>query len=344
MKRIVLTLFWLMTIASVMGQNSSVIVRVERGKVVRIQQSDCRSPKPPRCQPKPKSCETPTPPRVNPDCFPRNQQPKPCPDAPSQPRATEVEQFPDPTPGPVVVPDWNPRQAEQPAQPAPPIEPTPQIVVPDPDPVSPRRNDPLWFPSGNPRMRPPKSSPKEVFTQRIHLQFGFDVLGTYQTAMSNGILMKHSSFISGWNWNFFAGYRLNRRGRKRGNIVGLWYNRGGYGDNAVNRMVNPDPVINVISESSSYREWQAGIMLREWLRLSMGTGFIEVESPYAFPGRIDYQVFTAGASFKISKRFKLNPSASFMFGSDISGYVFRPSIGLAYRMDFWKRKIAVPKV
>lgn len=139
----------------------------------------------------------------------------------------------------------------------------------------------------------------------------------------------------GGQLNGMIGLRFDRD-RRRANVIGVWGTLGLPSAQSLERQLNilgrsdattDDPVDN------RYREVEAGILLRERLRLSAGRGEQYLTAADGTETLLNYYTGTAGLNLRLGRSLSWNSAATIALGGDYGDPVWRASTGLMYYFD-----------
>ncbi|MCB0851433.1 MAG: hypothetical protein KDD63_04260 [Bacteroidetes bacterium] len=142
--------------------------------------------------------------------------------------------------------------------------------------------------------------------------------------------------LSGQAQGFF-GIRFDVENRRRPNVVGVWGTYGFQTPQSVNSIFRSQELDFVLSENPTIleiREWEAGLLLRNWFRLSGGMGTLNFVDSKEELQSLNYYTATAGLGIKLGKSLKWVTNGTVMLGRDFENFTFRPSTGLVLNFDF----------
>ena len=135
----------------------------------------------------------------------------------------------------------------------------------------------------------------------------------------------------------FVGIRFDVENRKRPNVLGVWGTYGFQTPQSVNRIFQSQQLDYVLAEDPStleIRELEAGLLLRNWFRVSGGVGELSFTDLNNEIRTLQYYTATAGIGIKVGKSLKWVTNGTVMLGKDFENFTFRPSTGLVFNFDF----------
>ncbi len=150
-----------------------------------------------------------------------------------------------------------------------------------------------------------------------------DVLSLSNTNLSN----LYNNQLS-YQLNTMFGFNIGRA--KKNTTLGLFGNYGKY--NPYNTTVFSN---QLFSSKHPFIELEAGILIKEFLRLSGGIGYASVNSIDL--SALDYNTITAGFSFG-PKWMKLDIINTLVIPKNNQKVIYRPSLGLSFVLNFIKKK------
>lgn len=169
---------------------------------------------------------------------------------------------------------------------------------------------------------------------RLHIQLGG--AAHYSQGLLGESGSTYSPEFTGWQGQGFAGIRLEPGRRKRSNVLGAWGTIGFLPDAALTNLLTLQGLpadVNPGSAGHEFREWEVGVLFREWFRVSAGRGFQRYIDLNRMEQEVAYYTATAGLSINITRALKWNTTATLLFGDDFGQTTFRPATGLAFRFN-----------
>ena len=147
-----------------------------------------------------------------------------------------------------------------------------------------------------------------------------------------------NSSLVNWNGTAFLGLRLDQRGRRKANVLGVWGNMGFHTTDAVRRLVQTQGISTEVQAggSNTFTEWEAGILFREWFRVSGGIGNQNFVDGAGRSQELSYYTATTSAHIPMGRSIALTVGNSFLFGRDFQEFSVRPSLGLTFRFNFFQ--------
>ncbi len=138
------------------------------------------------------------------------------------------------------------------------------------------------------------------------------------------------------NWQVFGflGYRFNG-GNRTPHAVGVF---GTYGQltpqavtevNALQGLVEELPAVGTTPD---FRELEAGVLVRNWLRVSGGVGEQRFVNEAGSTVRQQYYSATTGFHLRMSQNLVAYANVTTRFGLDFAEFSFRPNAGLALQL------------
>lgn len=169
----------------------------------------------------------------------------------------------------------------------------------------------------------------------LHLQLGgaatyaYGTVGEFQQDFDENLV---NGEVSG-----FLGIRMQPRQRRRSNVFGVW-GRGGLNNlPALSSLIELQGIKTTIDPNTEYhefREWEAGVLFKEWFRVSAGQGTQQYIDLTGQERDLNYYLATTGFSFNILPSVKWNTNVTALFGKDFQEISIRPSTGLSFRFNF----------
>ncbi|MEM9986941.1 MAG: hypothetical protein AAF804_17745 [Bacteroidota bacterium] len=135
-----------------------------------------------------------------------------------------------------------------------------------------------------------------------------------------------------------VGLRVDRRDRRRANVLGVWGSIGLPSETGLNRQLSllglnesttADPVEN------QFREIEGGFLLRERLRISAGKGQQFLTQVDGTETILDYYTGTAGLNLRLGRSLSWNSAATIALGGDYEAPIWRLSTGLAFWFNWF---------
>jgi hypothetical protein len=198
-------------------------------------------------------------------------------------------------------------------------------------------------PDRRPDRRPQRSSRQPQ--NRLMLAVGAGPNYTLDPDPNASSLPKGEEGSSAFEWNrdlmrpqgnVFIGYRFDQRDHKRANVIGVWGNAGLHSDLTLGRIMAKQQQLDQLSQTSElqpFTEWEAGLLLREWFRLSGGQGSQQVVNLNGEAQNIRYNIATLGFHIPLGRTLSWNTTASLLFGQDFHTFTFRPATGIGLRFN-----------
>lgn len=148
--------------------------------------------------------------------------------------------------------------------------------------------------------------------------------------------------LTDWQGNGFIGYRFDvtgRRKRQKGNLVGVWASIGLHDQAALSSLFQSQGRFDVVSANSvnEFREWEAGFMFKEWVRISAGRGYQNYTNAGGENITLNYYTTTAGLALHFTRALDLTLNGTVLYGQDFQQLSFRPSVGVNFTFDFLRR-------
>ncbi|RMG70938.1 MAG: hypothetical protein D6722_07795 [Bacteroidetes bacterium] len=171
---------------------------------------------------------------------------------------------------------------------------------------------------------------------RLHIQLGGAAHYSHGLLSESAANATYSPEFTGWQGTGFAGIRLEPGRRKRSNVIGAWGTMGFLPDAALSNLLLLQGLPDDVDPGSSgheFREWEVGILFKEWFRISAGRGWQRYTDLSLDEQELAYYTATAGVSLNITRSIKWNTTATLLFGDDFAEYAFRPATGLAFRFN-----------
>lgn len=171
--------------------------------------------------------------------------------------------------------------------------------------------------------------------ERFHVQIGAAAHYS-QGLLSEAGSSAYAPSFTGWQGQGFVGLRLEAERRKRSNVLGVWGTLGFLPEGRLNSLLTLQGLpadVNPGSSGHEFREWEVGILFREWFRVSAGRGTQSYTDLNLDAREVDYYTATAGLSLKLTRSIKWNTTATVLFGDEFGQYTFRPATGLAFRFN-----------
>jgi len=165
---------------------------------------------------------------------------------------------------------------------------------------------------------------------RIHTEIGGS--GQYVVARTTEAPQPFDADFLGGQIDGMIGLRFDARGRRRGNVLGVWGRYGLPSQEGLNRqlgLIGIDELAGEDPVENRFQEWEVGLMLRERIRFSAGRGeqFYMTEAGDA--GSLNYYVGTVGLNLRLSPSISWNTTATLMTGGDYDVRTWRAATGLS---------------
>lgn len=140
----------------------------------------------------------------------------------------------------------------------------------------------------------------------------------------------------GWVATAAVQYRFDLNERDRGSALGVFGRLGGYPDAAINRLSRHQNWPRTTGSAPHlFTELEGGLLIREWLRLSYGTGTQHYSSE-ADAAKQHYHVATIGGSARIARHIELALNTIGRFGRSYEAPSLAADLSLVFRFGVGK--------
>jgi hypothetical protein len=174
--------------------------------------------------------------------------------------------------------------------------------------------------------------------ERLHLQIGGAGSYLYDSNNETGFnpVPERTNFMG----EAMLGIRFDqKRNGRKANVLGAWGTAGYSSPQTVELMLREQGdarQVDLTASPGTFYEMEAGLLLKEWIRISGGVGNQQFVDLSGAEQSFDYYKVTTGISLRLSRSIKWNTNAAFIFTEGMSNYSFRPSTGLSFRFNFLK--------
>lgn len=160
--------------------------------------------------------------------------------------------------------------------------------------------------------------------------------GHYYLGALNNLSLNNRAQRTGWAANAALNYRFDINSLDRGSAIGVFARLGGYKNDGFNILAEDHGWAETSGSAPHlFTELEGGLLIREWLRLSYGTG-TQYNTRLATANAQHYHVATVGFSGRIAKPVEVSFNTIGRFGKAYSQVSLVTELGLMLRFGVGK--------